>query len=82
MVNPDSDLYRAHPDWILAAPGYEPVTGRQQLQLDLGRAEVVDYLFDHLDRLLSEHPIRYFNGTTIAWHIRPIPVTRSMGCMS
>ena len=35
MVNPDSDLYRAHPDWILAAPGYEPVTGRQQLQLDL-----------------------------------------------
>ncbi len=60
MVNPDSDLYRAHPDWILAAPGYEPVTGRQQLQLDLGRAEVVDYLFDHLNRLLSEHPIRYF----------------------
>ena len=35
MVNPDSDLYRAHPDWALATEGYEPVLGRQQLVLDL-----------------------------------------------
>ncbi len=37
MVNPDSDLYRAHPDWALADPGYEPVLGRHQLVLDLAR---------------------------------------------
>ena len=37
MVNPDSDLYRAHPDWALATDGYEPVLARHQLVLDLAR---------------------------------------------
>ena len=60
MVNPDSDLYRAHPEWVLAAPGYASVTGRGQLQLNLGLPAVVDYLFEHLDALLSAYPIRYF----------------------
>ena len=60
MVNPDSDLYRAHPDWVLAASGYDPVTGRGQLQLNLGLSAVRDYLFDHLDALLSRYPIKYF----------------------
>ena len=59
MVNPDSDLYRAHPDWALAVAGREAVTARHQLVLDLGRAEVRDYLFDALDALLVELPIAY-----------------------
>ena len=60
MVNPDSDLYRAHPDWVLAQPGYPPVTGRDQLQLNLALQAVQDYLFEHLDALLLRYPIRYF----------------------
>ena len=59
MVNPDSDLFRAHPDWILGVDGYEPVLGRHQLVLDLGRDEVYGYLLERLDSLLTEHPIGY-----------------------
>ncbi len=60
MVNPDSDLYREHPDWILATPGYEPLRGRHQFVLDFGRSEVRDHLFGLLDRLLAEHDITSF----------------------
>jgi alpha-galactosidase len=58
MVNPDSDLYRAHPDWALALPGDRP-TARNQLVLDLRREDVRDYLFGALDTLLREVPIGY-----------------------
>lgn len=59
MVSPDSALYRAHPDWALGSAGRALQTGRHQLVLDLGRAEVADYLFDKLDALLRAHPIAY-----------------------
>ncbi|MEP7048648.1 MAG: alpha-galactosidase [Ilumatobacteraceae bacterium] len=59
MVNPDSDLYRAHPEWALVDERYPAVLGRNQLVLDLGRDEVVAYLFGHLDALLSDHEIAY-----------------------
>jgi alpha-galactosidase len=59
MVNPDSDLYRAHPEWVLVDHRYEPVMGRQQLVLDLGRVEVRDYLFKRISALLNEYPISY-----------------------
>ncbi len=59
MVNPDSDLFRAHPDWVLTDHRYEPVMGRQQLVLDLGRSEVRDYLFTSISALLTEYPISY-----------------------
>jgi alpha-galactosidase len=59
MVNPDSDLYRAHPDWILAVSGREPARSRNQLVLDLGRSEVRDHLFGQLDAVLSAYPIAY-----------------------
>jgi alpha-galactosidase len=59
MVNPDSDLFRAHPDWILAVDGYEPILSRHQLVLDLGRDEVYTYLLERLDALLSGFAIRY-----------------------
>jgi alpha-galactosidase len=57
MVNPQSELYRAHPDWALAMAGRPTVLGRHQLVLDLSRAEVTDYLFERLDRLLQDHPV-------------------------
>jgi len=59
MVNPDSDLYRAHPDFILSAEPAPLVMFRNQLVLDLTRPEVQEYLFDRLDTLLSENAITY-----------------------
>ena len=59
MVNPDSDLYRAHPDWALALEGPARPTARHQLVLDMRRADVRDYLFGALDTLLREVPIAY-----------------------
>ena len=57
MVNEDSDLFRAHPDWVLGIEGQDPVRGRNQLVLDLARPEVSAYLLGRLDSLLSEIPI-------------------------
>jgi alpha-galactosidase len=59
MVNPDSDLYRAHPDWVLATDGYEPVLGRHQLVLDLGVPGAFQHVFEQLDALLGDHDIAY-----------------------
>ena len=59
MVNSDSDLYRAHPDWVLAADGRGRPTARNQLVLDLSRGEVRDHLFGMLDKLLAALPISY-----------------------
>ncbi|MEO1048644.1 MAG: alpha-galactosidase [Pseudomonadota bacterium] len=59
MVSPDSDLYRAHPDWCLHTPEGERPTMRGQLVLDLARAEVRDAVFDQIDPLLNAHPIAY-----------------------
>ena len=59
MVNPDSDLYRSHPDWALALPGRERPTARHQLVLDLRREDVRDHLFGKLDTLLAQAPISY-----------------------
>lgn len=59
MINPDSDLYRAHPDWALALPDRTRPTARNQLVLDLRRADVRDHLFDCIDALLRDLPITY-----------------------
>ncbi|MEL7448516.1 MAG: alpha-galactosidase [Pseudomonadota bacterium] len=59
MVNPDSDLYRAHPDWALSVPEAPTLMARHQLVLDLTRKEVTDYLFERIDALLSAYPITY-----------------------
>lgn len=59
MVNPDSELFRNHPDWALGTDGYDPVTGRNQLVLNLTRDDVWRYLFDHLNRLLADHDVGY-----------------------
>lgn len=60
MVNPDSDLYRAHPDWVINFPGRPRSELRNQLVLNLARKDVSDYIFNSLDRLASEYNIRYF----------------------
>ena len=55
MVSPDSNLFRAHPDWALGPP--EQVLGRGQMVLDMARADVRDHLFERMAALLSHHPI-------------------------
>lgn len=59
MVNRDSDLYRAHPDWVLNFPGRERSEGRHQLVLNLARDDVKAHLLEVLDRLLSENDIQF-----------------------
>ena len=57
-VNPDSDLYRAHPDWALTDE-FTPVTGRNQLLLDLTKPEVRDYIVENISRILDSAQISY-----------------------
>lgn len=57
-VNPDSDLYRAHPDWALT-DGFPNVLGRNQLLLDLTKSEVRDYIVENVSKLLDSAGISY-----------------------
>ncbi|MFD3922708.1 alpha-galactosidase [Streptomyces sp. NPDC058595] len=59
MVSPDSDLARAHPEWILATGGRLPPESRQQQVLDLGHAGAYAYLLERLDALVGEYDIDY-----------------------
>ena len=59
MINPDSDLFRAHPDWVLGANARSIPTARNQLVLDMRRPDVRDHLYEKLDGLLSATPISY-----------------------
>ena len=59
MVNPNSNLYRRHPDWALSTPGRKSSLGRHQLVLDFSREEVVDHIYGMLSKVLSDAPISY-----------------------
>ncbi len=68
MVNPDSDVFRAHPDWALGAP--DQTLGRQQMVFDMARAEVRSYLYRQIAAVLQAYDIDY-----IKWdHNRVLPV--------
>ncbi len=56
MVNPVSDLYRRHPEWVIGEPGRDRREERQQLVLDLCRPDVGAFVVDTIDRILAEHP--------------------------
>lgn len=67
MINPDSNLYRAHPDWALGSA--DQTLGRQQKALNMHLPEVRDFLFDRMSAILSKYPIDY-----IKWdHNRVLP---------
>lgn len=74
MVNEDSDLFRTHPDWALTVPGKDPVLGRDQLVLDLSRADVRDNLFEQLCAVLDQGGIDYvkwdYNRSIVDVHSR------------
>lgn len=61
MVNPKSELYEKHKDWVIHLPNREEYLYRNQLVLDLSNPEVQDYVFGVVDRLMTANPaIAYF----------------------
>ncbi len=59
MVNKNSDLYRAHPDWIISVPDRFESPARQQHVLDYSRTEVVDYIYEMLSKVIDDSCISY-----------------------
>jgi alpha-galactosidase len=59
MINMDSDLARAHPEWIMATGGRMPPEWRHQQVLDLTHREAYTYVLDRLDRIIDEYAIDY-----------------------
>lgn len=61
MVNPKSELFEKHPDWVIMQPGREPYYYRNQLVLDLANPKVQDYVYGVVDNILKENPgVAYF----------------------
>nr|WP_254899039.1 alpha-galactosidase [Thalassococcus arenae] len=68
MINPDSDLHRAHPDWALGSE--DQTLGRQQKALNMALPAVRAFLYDRMSAILRDHPIDY-----IKWdHNRVLPM--------
>ena len=59
MVNKDSDLYRAHPDWMFSTPGRSTCHGRNQYVLDFSKKEVVDFICAMMMKILDEASVSY-----------------------
>ena len=59
MVNKESELYRSHPDWIIHDPNRKPSHTRNQYTLDFSRDEVVDHIYNQIEKLLSDYNISY-----------------------
>ncbi len=71
MVNPDSDLFRAHPEWVLADRNYELILGRNQLVLDLANPDAYAYVFGKVDELLTRLDISYVKWDMNRDHVQP-----------
>ena len=79
MVSADSELYRAHPDWVIHFPTRTRTEARNQMILNLARVEVQDYLIALIDDLLSKHKITFIkwdmnrNVTEPGWQDKDEP---------
>lgn len=61
MVNPKSELYEKHPDWVIEQPNRDTYYYRNQLVLDLSNPKVQDYVYSVVDNILTENPdVAYF----------------------
>ena len=80
MINEDSNLYRAHPDWAIQEPGRPSVLARHQLVLDVSRPEVRDYLFGCIGGLIEEAQLDYikwdFNRSLAGVYSQALPKDR------
>ena len=75
MISPDSDLYRAHPDWAIQIPGRVGGLARNQYVLDMSRPEIQDYIFDLVAGILRSANIEY-----VKWDMnRPLSDLGSCG---
>ncbi len=75
MISPDSDLYRAHPDWAIQIPGRTAGLARNQYVLDMSRTEIQDYIFDLVAGILRSANIEY-----VKWDMnRPLSDLGSYG---
>lgn len=59
MISLDSDLYRTHPDWLMHTPGRRISTGRRQFVLDFANPEVVEFIGNAMEKILSDASISY-----------------------
>lgn len=59
MISPNSELFKAHPDWVIHTHGYKPIEGRRQLVLDLSNPEVQEFLINVLSKYLITGKIDY-----------------------
>jgi alpha-galactosidase len=84
MINPDSDLYRKHPDWVLNFPGRPRTESRNQLVLNLARPDVRDYVEGFLDRILTDNDIAFLkwdynrNWSEPGWDQVPVDEQRQV----
>ncbi len=70
MINPDSDVYRAHPEWALTTDGYEAILSRHQLVLDLANPSAYDHVRDALVDLLGGHHIDFVKWDMNRHHVQ------------
>lgn len=59
MISPDSELFRAHPDWLVHVPNREPSIARTQYVLDVSREDVRDNIFNQMSAVFSRYKIDY-----------------------
>ena len=84
MVNPDSNLYREHPDWVINFPGRPRTEARNQLVLNVARDDVKEYLFRVLDQLISTNDLHFLKWdlnrhfTEPGWPELPIAEQRTL----
>src|ERR1700731_3156515 len=84
MVNPNSDLYRKHPEWVLNFSGRPRSESRTQLVLNLARPDVRDYVEGFLDKLLTENDIAFLkwdynrNWSEPGWDQVPVDEQRAL----
>ena len=80
MISVDSDLYRAHPDWCIHVPGYPRIEYRNQLVLDLSRAEIRDHIVDVITAALRRANVDYvkwdMNRFINMWGSAALPAER------
>ncbi|MCR5403069.1 MAG: alpha-galactosidase [Butyrivibrio sp.] len=77
MVNRNSDLYRAHPDWAVEVAGHSHSEGRNQMNLDLTRTEVQDYIIESMKKVFSAGKVAY-----VKWDMNRIFSDRYSGALS
>ncbi|MCW5962871.1 MAG: alpha-galactosidase [Bryobacterales bacterium] len=84
MVNADSDLYRAHPDWVIHFPDRPRSELRNQMVLNMARDDVREHIFKVLDKLATENNVRYFKWdmnravSEPGWPGEPLPEQREL----